>query len=96
MHHEDQVKLAAVTGVVIFLKNQIAESKLLLESDDLKIEEAIRFETTRVIHKNLKDTYKQLKKEMKNDDPKLVSENGRISQILNHEKMNESSTFWIG
>ena len=50
MHHEDQVKLAAVTGVVIFLKNQIAESKLLLESDDLKIEIAIRFETTRVIH----------------------------------------------
>ena len=43
----------------------------------------------------LKDKYLLIKKNFLND-PKLASDNGRITQIINHKKFYNSITFWIG
>ena len=38
----------------------------------------------------------KIKKAFETKDPKLTSDNGKITQIINHKKLYDSMTFWMG
>ena len=37
-----------------------------------------------------------IKELLKNEDPKLVTENGKFIEIINHSKFSNSTTHWMG
>ena len=47
-------------------------------------------------HQGFIRKYKEIKLQILSDDPKLVSDNGLMTQILNHKKFFKSITYWIG
>ena len=95
MNYEDEFKEMLANDLCNFLNDKINLMKTLYENgqiDGMKLQQFVTIDDTL---ERLKDKYLLIKETFIND-PKLASDNGRITQIINHKKFYDSITFWIG
>ena len=95
MNYEEEFKEMIANDLFNFLNGKINYMKKLYENgqiDGMKLYKFLNIDDTL---ERLKDKYLLIKKNFLND-PKLASDNGRITQIINHKKFYDSITFWIG
>ena len=96
MLHEEQLKWATAKDLVDFLIRIIKRNLHLVDIGDFNIRLATDSSALRVIHQRLINTYKELRGQLKKKDPRVVSDNGTITKIQDHQKLYDSCVHWIG
>jgi len=84
------------SNVYSYLNNIIIDGLDLLESNnDIESKELFKFSNIDDKQQRLIEKYNQIKLDMENNEPSLVSDNGSITQVLDLKIFEKSMTFWL-
>ena len=96
MLHENQLKWAVSNDLKKYFETLISFYNDLLENKNYTYKEVEQSEAIVETHERLINTYEELKLDFKKKDFKIVYENGTLSQVLDRNKLCNSSVWWIG
>ena len=96
MNHEQEFEEMLSNDLCCFFNKKINEMKRLLETGDIDGMRLQYYNAINDTQERLRNKYLEIKKAFETKDPKLTSDYGKITQIINHKKLYDSMTFWMG
>ena len=96
MNKEKEFKEAVANDLIFYINEKINQMLDLVERGGYNLRHIINCENIIKYHDKLIKKYENIKLKLENLDPKLITDNGTITQILNHKKFYKSMTYWFG
>jgi len=95
-YEEEEFGEMVAANMCFYLNNAVIEMVNILKSDrNIEYEELFKYHNIDDTQGRLIDKYDKIKERLECKDPKLVSDNGFITQVISHKKFCKSMVFWL-
>ena len=97
MIFDEEFKHMLANDLCIFFQDKIEEIEELFQIGKVVGDQVSYYQNITLTHERLMTKYMLNEKEItQNKDPKLVTKNGTVTQIINKDKLLKSMKYWIG